>query len=230
VRVLSRHRRRPQVVVGDLRTGTGLPAALEAVNAVLHCASDPRAARQVDRDGTARLVAATRDAGRPHPVYVSIVGVDDIPWSFYWAKRQAEDIVAGSGCRSRCSTPPSSTRSWPNCSNGSPSCRRCVPRGFRVQPVDPAEVADRLVAQVASGPAGRAPDFGGPAVLDTATLAHTWLEATGRRRIVMPVPVPGRSAAAFRAGANLCPDNTAGLGTWQNYLATEGRAGPVPQS
>jgi hypothetical protein len=86
-------------------------------------------------------------------------------------------------------------------------------RTVRFQPVDPGEVADRLAAHVASGPAGRFANIGGPEVLDTVTLARTWVQATGRRRIVMPVPVPGQLAAALRAGLNLCPDDAVGACT-----------------
>jgi uncharacterized protein YbjT (DUF2867 family) len=86
-------------------------------------------------------------------------------------------------------------------------------RAVRFQPVDPGEVADRLAAHVASGPAGRFANIGGPEVLDTVTLARTWVQATGRRRIVMPVPVPGQLAAALRAGLNLCPDDAVGACT-----------------
>jgi uncharacterized protein YbjT (DUF2867 family) len=83
-------------------------------------------------------------------------------------------------------------------------------RGFRFQPVDPADVADRLVQQVRTGPAGRAPDIGGPQVFALEDLARDWLRATGRRRAVLRVPVPGKVGRAFRAGANLCPEEAAG--------------------
>jgi uncharacterized protein YbjT (DUF2867 family) len=39
-----------------------------------------------------------------------------------------------------------------------------VPAGFRVQPIDPDEVAARLVELTLGEPAGRVPDMGGPQV------------------------------------------------------------------
>ena len=41
--------------------------------------------------------AIRRDGGRPHVVYVSIVGVDRMPRPYYKRKRQAEALVTGSG-------------------------------------------------------------------------------------------------------------------------------------
>jgi uncharacterized protein YbjT (DUF2867 family) len=217
------------MVQGDLRDGTGLGAALDGVDAVVHCASDPRASAEVDLTGTRRLVDAALGAGSPHLVYVSIVGVDRIPWRHYRAKYDAERLVAGSGLPW---TIQRATQFHPFLATMLEQLARppvlLVPHSFRFQPVDPADVADRLVQQVASGPAGRAPDFGGPEVLDLTDLARTWLQATGRRRPILPVPVPGSLGKAFRAGRNLCPDHADGRGTWQEFLDSRADGGAAP--
>lgn len=226
VRVLSR-RAAPaatdsaslQHVVGDLSTGAGLDDATDGVDAVVHCASDGRRPRAVDVEGTRRLVQAIARNGRPHLVHVSIVGVDRIPLGYYQAKLAAERLVEGSGL------PFSIQRStqFPSLIRGLLAAQSRLPvvlclRGFRFQPVDPAEVADRLVQHVRTGPAGRAPDMGGPHVVALEDLARTWLAATGRRRAVLRVPVPGKVSQAFRAGANLCPDQAVGVRTWEQAL------------
>ena len=41
---------------------------------------------------------------------------------------------------------------------------------------------------------------------------------------MIQLPVPGRLSAAFRAGANLVPDNRAGGLTWRGYLDRHGAA------
>lgn len=41
--------------------------------------------------------AARPPAGVAHLVYISIVGIDDIPYSYYQRKREAEEIIASSG-------------------------------------------------------------------------------------------------------------------------------------
>ena len=93
-----------------------------------------------------------------------------------------------------------------------------VPRGFLLQPIDIGEVADRLVELALSEPAGCVPGIGGPEVRALADLARSYLKATGRRRRVIEVPVPGKAARALRAGALLAPDETYGEIRWEEFL------------
>src|SRR5262245_5581061 len=83
--------------VGDLITGAGLREAVVEIDCIVHLASDSRNARAVDVEGTRRLVDHARAAGVKHLVYVSIVGVDRIPFAYYQCKLEAERIVVDSG-------------------------------------------------------------------------------------------------------------------------------------
>jgi hypothetical protein len=94
-----------------------------------------------------------------------------------------------------------------------------VPAGFRFQPVDPGEVAARLVELALGTPAGLVPDLGGPRTYGMAALVRSYLRASGRHRPVAPIWLPGKAARAFRAGANLTPDRAVGRRTWEDFLA-----------
>jgi uncharacterized protein YbjT (DUF2867 family) len=94
-----------------------------------------------------------------------------------------------------------------------------APAGFRFQPIDADEVAARLVELSLGSPAGLVPDMAGPRVYPFADLVRGYLRATRRRRRILALPVPGRAAAAFRAGANLAPDQATGRRTWESFLA-----------
>ncbi|MGY1695443.1 MULTISPECIES: SDR family oxidoreductase [unclassified Geodermatophilus] len=208
-------------VRGDLRTGSGLVQAVAGVDAIVHCASDPRGFQDVDVAGTERLLAAAREAGGPHLVYISIVGVDRIPYAYYRAKAAAERLVEESGL------PWTTLRATQFHEFGLAAVRQLtrsplvpVVRGWRFQPVDVGEVADRLVSGVTAGPAGRLPDLGGPEVLGLAELVRSYLTATGAKRALVPIPVPGAFSAALRSGANLAPTNRAGGPTWADFLAS----------
>lgn len=209
------------VVLGDLGDAASLRTAVDAVDSVVHCASNPRASQEVDVQGTARLVEAARDARNPHLVYVSIVGVDRIPVAYYRAKRQTEEIVARSGLPW---TVQRATQFHSFLANTLATLARApmlpVPKRFRFQPVDTAEVADRLCRHVTAGPAERAPDFGGPEVRSGVDLAHAWARLTASRRRIVAVPVPGNLARAYRAGANVCPDQPRGVRTWEEFLSS----------
>jgi uncharacterized protein YbjT (DUF2867 family) len=94
-----------------------------------------------------------------------------------------------------------------------------VPAGWRFQPVDTGEVADRLVELALDAPAGLVSDLGGPRVYAMSELLRGYLQATGRHRPILPVRLPGNAARAFRAGANLAPDRAVGHRTWEDFLA-----------
>jgi hypothetical protein len=96
-----------------------------------------------------------------------------------------------------------------------------VPVGFRFQPVDAAEVAARLVELALGRPAGLVPDMAGPRVYGMAELVRGYLRARRRHRPIVPVRLPGKAAAAFRAGANLAPDRAVGRRTWEGFLAEQ---------
>ena len=95
-----------------------------------------------------------------------------------------------------------------------------LPAGFRVQPVDSGEVAVRLVELTLGEPSGLVPDMGGPRVYGAAELLRGYLRASKRRRRpIAPVWLPDSTARAFRAGANLAPEQAVGQRTWEEFLA-----------
>jgi uncharacterized protein YbjT (DUF2867 family) len=169
--------------------------------------------------GTERLLEAARDAGRPHVVYVSIVGVDRISTEYYRSKLAAERTIEGSGLPwtvLRTTQFHDFVLQLLDRMTGLPVVP--VPRGWRVQPIDVDEVARRLADAVAAEPAGRLPDLGGPEAFPVVELVRDRLRRTGRHRPVVEVPLPGASSAALRAGANLVPGNRSGGCTWRQFL------------
>jgi len=226
VRVLTRQDR-PQLPVGvtavrgDLLTGDGLAEGLADAEVVVHAATSAfRKVRRTEVEGTERLVEEASTAGRrPHLLYVSIVGVDRNPLPYYKAKWATERVVESSGL------PWTIQRATQFHDLLFGACRALtrlpvvtVGRGFSFQPIDAGEVADHLVRLAGGPPVGRAPDLGGPEVLGFDEVVRAYLRAAGKRRPVLRVPLPGRIAAAFRAGHNLCPEHAVGTTTWAEYL------------
>jgi uncharacterized protein YbjT (DUF2867 family) len=222
VRVLARHGRPtpPGVTffAADLRTGQGVEPAVTAAPAIIHCATSTRG----DAQATRNLVAAASRAGSPHLVYVSIVGIDHIAsWGYPKTKLQAERIVAHSGLPW---TILRVTQFYDYCLANAQKLSRFpvapVPAGFSVQPVDPRDVAARLVELALGEPARRAPDMAGPEVSSWAGLLRGYLKATHRHRWVLPVRIPG--TRAVRNGALLPPPgHTIGRRTWNQFLTTQ---------
>ncbi|SET27944.1 SDR family oxidoreductase [Geodermatophilus poikilotrophus] len=231
VRILSRRPAAPPVpgaelLVADLSTGAGLRQAVAGTTAIVHCATDPRRSGTVDVGGTARLLEAARDAGRPLVVHVSIVGIDRVPTDYYRSKLAAEEAIGRSGLPW---TVLRTTQFHGFVLQLLDRMTRLpvvpVPRGWRVQPIDVDEVAGRLADAVVAGPAGRLPDLGGPEVFPVVDLVRNRMGEAPRRRPVLELPLPGAVAAALRAGANLVPGNRSGGRTWREFVA--GRPQPV---
>jgi hypothetical protein len=95
-----------------------------------------------------------------------------------------------------------------------------VPAGVRYQPVDADDVAARLVELSLGKPSGLVPDIGGPRVYELTELLRSYLRASHRHRLLMPVRLPGKAARAVRAGANLAPEQAVGHRTWEGFLAS----------
>jgi uncharacterized protein YbjT (DUF2867 family) len=219
-RVLSRGGR-PGTIRGDLLTGEGLDGAVRGVDTVIHCASSPfRKSRQVDVEGTGRLLEAAAGAGVSHVVYISIVGIDRVPsYPYYRIKLETERVVEGSPVPH---TILRATQFYDLVLMAIRALERLpvmpVPKGFLGQPVDAGEVAKRLVELALSGPAGRALDVGGPEVRTLDDVVRAYLEISGRGRRILLLPIPGKTARAFREGALTCPDEAYGKIRWEEFL------------
>jgi uncharacterized protein YbjT (DUF2867 family) len=229
VRVLSRSSHEPaggvEYVTGDLTTGEGIDAALAGVEVVVHCAG----ASKGDEYTTETLVRAAERAGVRHLVYISVVGADRVPvvsgvdramFGYIASKRAAEQVIADSG------VPWTTLRASQFHELSLTTARTMtklpvvpVPSGFKIQPVDAAEVADRLTELALGPPAGLVPDIAGPRVYGFGELVRSYAKVNGKRRALVPLRLPGKAARAFRDGANLAPDRAVGRRTWEDFLA-----------
>jgi uncharacterized protein YbjT (DUF2867 family) len=229
VRVLSRRSRESnegvESVTGDLATDEGTEAAVAGAEVIVHCAGSSKG----DEDKTRHLARAASRAGARHLVYISVVGADRIPvasgidramFGYFASKLAAERVVAESGLPW---TTLRATQFHDLTLMTAQQMARLplipVPAGFRFQPVDAGEVADRLVELALGAPAGLVPDIGGPRVYAMAELVRTYVRARRMHRLFVPVPIPGNAARAIRAGANLAPDRAVGRRTWEDFLA-----------
>jgi uncharacterized protein YbjT (DUF2867 family) len=229
VRVLSRHAHEQldgvEYLTGDLLTGEGVAAAVDGADVIVHLAGSNKG----DDEATSNLVRAASRAGRPHIVYISVVGADRIPvvsrvdrtmFGYFAAKRGAERAIEESGL------PWTTLRAAQFHDLTLITAKQMaklpvlpVPAGFRFQPVEADEVAARIVELALGEPAGLVPDIAGPRAYKMGDLLRDYLRAAGKRRLMMPMPVPGKAAAAIRAGANLAPDRAVGKRTWEEFLA-----------
>jgi len=219
VRVLSR-RSRPYGV--DLREGgAGLDAAVEGVDTIVHCATTQTGG---DEKAAAHLIAAARRAGVGHLVFISIVGVDRVPFGYYKAKLAIEKMVQESGLGW---TVLRATQFHDLLVQAFQVLAKVpvmlLPARVSDQPVAVGEVAERLAELAVGAPAERVDDMGGPEVRTAESLARAFLKASGRRCAVVNVPLWGATYRGFRSGGHLAPERAVGKGTFEDYLATRVR-------
>ena len=207
----------------DLAEGRGIDEPVGGVDIVVHAASNARGdSEAVDVHGTERLLDAAAEADVANFVYVSIVGIDEIPYTYYEHKREAEQAIEASAVPS---TIIRSTQFHPFVASLLTTVSRLpvwpLPTTFRLQPIDAGEAAEKIAEYATVEPAGRVPDIGGPSVLTVRQLAESYREERGLRRPIVRLPIPGRVASAFRAGKATCPDRDVGTRTWTEWLTAQ---------
>jgi uncharacterized protein YbjT (DUF2867 family) len=221
VRALSR-RSGPGLTTGDLLTGAGIREAVDGADTVLHLATGPRG--KGDVEATRTLLEAATAAGVRHLVLISIVGIDDIPLGYYRDKVVIERLVGESGVPFsvlRATQFHSFVEAMFTAQRRSPVI---AAPAIPLQPIAVEEVADRLVELAGSAPAARVADIGGPERHGLPELARLWARATGTRRPVVPLRLPGKLVAAYRAGSGLVPGPAYGRQTFADHLAEQPRA------
>ncbi|HEX3829483.1 MAG TPA: SDR family oxidoreductase [Sporichthyaceae bacterium] len=230
VRVLSRKPRpggsenasadEPEWFVGDLLTGIGVPAAVDGVGTIVHCATGTKGDAKM---GAQLMIAATR-ASRPHVVFPSMVGCEVIRSDQYRDKRAVERMLESGELPwtvLRCTHFHEHLEA--ELAHTARLPLMLVSAATRFQPIAAAEVAERL-ADLSSGiQSHRVPDLGGPEILTAVELAATWLAETGRVRKMVEVNKRGKQYEGWRQGAHLAPERAVGEQTFAAYLAATRR-------
>ncbi|MPZ70528.1 MAG: NAD(P)H-binding protein [Actinobacteria bacterium] len=209
------------IATADVLEPGPLSTAVAGAELVIHCATDPRGdAYNTEVEGSKNLLEACTTAGVVHLVYVSIVGIDRIPLSYYRAKLDAEEAVSNGD------VPWTILRatqfheliagSFKMASKKLPVIP--VPRGFKFQPIDTSDCARALLDLAEGAPAGRAPDIGGPEIRPIEEFAHLYTSIMGINKRIVRLPSMGKKPKAFRAGGNLCPENLYGTITFEEFM------------
>lgn len=225
VRVLSRKPHESDdegvsYVVGDLtQEGAGAKEAVAGVHTVVHLAG----ASKGDDVTTSRLLRAAVDAGTvEHVVLISVTGADQLPFPYMKGKLGAERAVAESGL-------PYTILRAAQFHDLLLTVARALtklpvapaPGAITARPVDVREVAARVAALALAEPAGRVPDIVGPTVYSVPELLRSYLKATGKRRLLVPLPLPPKVSRAYRAGASTGDEGAeVGTGTWEEFLGS----------
>ena len=199
VRALSR---RSTIHPIDLKSGTGLPGALDGCEILINASNDSsRRAAETLVGGSRHLAAAEQSAGVRHHICISIVGCDQVPQSYFRMKLQQEQVVQQSR------TPWSIVRATQFHELTATIFGAAgrwgivpVPRA-KLQTIAVAEVARAIADFAETAPRQQPVTVAGPEIVDARALARTWRSITGARAFILPVLLPGRLGRALREGA-----------------------------
>lgn len=191
---------------GDVTLADTLPPALEGVDAVVHLVAIPRDLRGgadlrlVNTEGTRALVEAMLAAGVLRLVHMGAMGVQDVPDLHYASsKAKAEALVREAGLDWTILKPSLQFGPGDGFFNIIADLVRLSPgvvpvpgRGdSRFQPVAVSDVALAVVASLADPSTIRQSiDLGGPRYWTYREITGEVLRALGKRRLIVPMPVP----------------------------------------
>ncbi|GAB3520883.1 SDR family oxidoreductase [Arthrobacter monumenti] len=225
VRVLSRHSQDAaggvEYLTGDLLTGEGVERAVDGAGTILHLAGAANA--KGDDEATRNLARAASRAGIQHLVHISVIGADRVPLGYFKSKLAAEQAVIDSGLPFtilRAAQVHDLVLTMVQAMAKLPMIP--VPGGVRFEPVDADEVAARLAELTLGEPSGLVTDLAGPEVYGMDELIRGYLRLHGKRRLMVPLRMPGKAGRAYRAGRNLSHErSSAGKRTWADFLQNE---------
>lgn len=212
----------------DLVTGEGLPRALAGIEAVVDCSNTPATKATQTRQffGTVarNLQAGAAEAGAQRVVTLSIVGIEKMATYPHYVGKLAQEEATRAG-----SVPATILRATQFHDFGGQLMgwlRKgpLVPVPIQpVQTVDTRTVAAHLARLAHGADEGRTVELAGPQREQLATVVRRTARARGERVLVVPLWLPGPTAAAARHGAALPgPDAIIEGPSFDEWVARQG--------
>ncbi|MGY1750931.1 SDR family oxidoreductase [Modestobacter sp. SYSU DS0511] len=208
----------------DVTTGAGLAEALAGADVVVDVTSVVTTKARVAVDfftrATGNLLAAEQAAGVGHHVALSIVGIDGETSGYYAGKVAQERLIAAGPVPWTVLRATQFHEFAPQLVSRTGFGPFVVVPALRAATVAASEVAAALVALAEGAPRGRVTDLGGPEEAELADLVRRWLAATGQRRRVLRVPLPGAAGRRMRDGSLVpAPGADRGRARFDEWLA-----------
>lgn len=208
----------------DLNTGEGLEDLPGTFDTIIHLASNAADKHsKSDPELTDAILKFSGKSGVSHFIYMSIVGIDKIPYQYYRQKLYSENLVFSGNL------PFTILRAtqfhqlldyflgilikYPVA---------LLPKKFKFQPIDPFRIAVKLFELYQQHePVNGIINIGGPEVLNLSQMYKDWLIYKKRKAIVLNLPLPGKTAKAFIKGYNTCKEKDMQSITWKEFLKSK---------
>jgi len=207
------------MVIMNIETGEGIKEAVSGKKIILHLASDKKHPDN-DVSGTQKLINEIKHQGlNLHFIYISIVGIEKLPMTYFKQKLQTEELIKKSGI------------SW--------SILRAtqfhnyvdqilkqllklpigiLPKKVPIQPIDVLPVAEKLLEISFQEPTYRTDNIGGKEILSLETLSQSWMAIQNIKKPLLNLPLWGSTGNNLINGALTCSQKTNEGRNWQQWL------------
>ena len=184
----------------------------------MHCATN----RRKDAPATRHLLDAAKAQGVAHLVFISIVGVDDIPYRYYRDKVECERLIAD--VRHPVHDP--ARDAVPRLRGDVPEAAAAAPVAHRARRSRRSRSPSRRSPSASPSspslrPAGRVADIGGPERLHLRVIAEQWQAAHGTKKKIRMLRLGGKTIRAFQAGHHMTALPGYGTETFAEFAARE---------
>ena len=204
----------------DLETGNGLEEATKNKEIIFHLASGTKKFnKNIDIEGTKRLLQKAKVNGVLHFIYISIVGIDSVPLTYYQYKLQAEKEIINSGI------PYTILRSTQFHEFIDFILHKLlklpialVPKRAKFQPIEAKVVAQKLFTIGQGQPLNKIINIGGKETFELDDIAKNWLSSQSKRRLLLNLPLFGKLNNALKNGGLTCTEKANDSITWGEWL------------
>lgn len=203
------------IVVMDLLANTGLKEAVKGRKIIFHLATDLKK----DTEATQNLLNAIGNDTDVHLIYMSIVGIDDVPFPYYQQKLASENAVKASGIPY---TILRATQFHEFIDELLSTFLKfpigILPKKVVSQPIQIEVVADELYKLSLEKPENKTYNIGGLESFTFGQMAEEWQKQTGKKRWMINLPLLGKLGKSFREGKLTTPNIQPESISWSNWL------------
>ena len=204
----------------DLETGAGINEAVEGKKIILHLASSTKKiSKNNDLVGTQKLLQAAKKNNISHFIYISIVGIDKVPLSYYQLKLQAEKEIINSGIPY---TILRATQFHDFADNMLHNLLKfplaIIPKKIKLQPIETKIVAQQLFTITQGQPLRKTINLGGKEILELEAMVNSWLQSQRKSKILFGLPLIGRTLHALKNGGLTCNKKSHESIRWEEWL------------
>lgn len=195
---------------------------LSEVSTIIHLASSTKKySYALDVKGTARLLDQAKAARIKHFIYISIVGVDQVPVKYFKIKRQTEQLIEQSGLAY---TILRATQFFgffeKELLNYLKLPIGILPSDILYQPIEIQYVVQQLVDLALSDAQNKILELGGSETIRLGEAAKLWLAKKGKHKLLLSIPLAllGKLGRAMKNGALTSPSIEPKSVNWESWL------------